>query len=398
MDKTIIQKGGNFLYLMLILTIMIDPGNSILHMKDVFFILLVAYNCVFFKPDFTYIPHLLTIISAFLICTVISEAEQSFIDKDFYLATIKGFSPLILLLWSPYYDVIKLSKWPAVLLCIIIWTLYILICVFEPFEYLIWKFASNNNDMIKMAHRTFLGFRVYGMNYTSIVTMIFVMFISYYTTFNNKKKRIRNILLLILTSFCYLISGTRATILTPFFLLGLGIYTTVTYKNKIKYFIYPILFLFLTIFGFLIITLALESNESSNAVKYGHILSYINLFDTNPEYLLWGQGPGAIFYSEGFNKWVPQTEWTYLELLRNYGVFSLMILAVLVSPLFRLYQYRNNLFVLGMGITYIFYLFMAGTNPILISSTGMLVILSIFSFTDKLNKENGECRLIGIKR
>lgn len=398
MDKTIIQKGGNFLYLMLILTIMIDPGNSILHMKDVFFILLVAYNCVFFKPDFTYVPHLLAIVSAIMICTVISEAEQSYIDQDFYMATIKGFSPLVLLLWSPHYDVVKLSKWPAILLCLIICTLYIMVCVFEPIEYLVWKYASKHNDMIKMAYRSFLGIRIYGMYYSSIVTTFFTMFVTYYTVFNYKKKRIRNIFILVLITFCFLISGTRTAMLAPFLIMALAVYTTFVNKKQAKYFIYPILFLFCTALIVLIIALAMQSEESSNAVKYGHLESYVSLFDSNPGYLLWGQGPGAIFYSEGFNKWVPQTEWTYLELLRNYGVFSLLILAVLVSPLFRLYQHRSNLFVLGMGITYIFYLFMAGTNPMLISSTGMLIILSIFSFTDKLNKENGECRLIGIKR
>ena len=375
---------------MLILVMMIDPNNSILHMKDVFFILLVAYNCVFFKPNFKYLPHLTAIASAIFICTVISEMEQSFIDKDFYMATIKGFSPLILLLWSPYYDVVKLSKGPAILLCLIISTLYILVCIFEPIEYIVWKFASANNDMIKMAHRDFLGLRIYGMYYSSIVTTFFTMFVVYHTVFNQKTKRIRNTLILLLITFCFLISGTRTAILAPFFIMALAIYTSIAHKSKVKYFLFPILFLFGTSLILLIITLALQNNEPSNAVKYGHLASYLNLFDSNPEYLLWGQGPGAIFYSEGFKEWVPQTEWTYLELIRNYGVFALLILVVLISPLFRLYKYRNNLFIFGMAVTYIFYLFMAGTNPMLISSTGMFIVLSIFSFTDSLNEKDKE--------
>jgi hypothetical protein len=56
-SKNIIQFGGNFLFFFLVLVIMLDPTNTVLHLKDVFFVLLVGYNIVFFKPDFRYLFH-----------------------------------------------------------------------------------------------------------------------------------------------------------------------------------------------------------------------------------------------------------------------------------------------------------------------------------------------------
>ena len=77
------------------------------------------------------------------------------------------------------------------------------------------------------------------------------------------------------------------------------------------------------------------------------------------------------------------TEWTYLELLRGYGLFAFLILAVMLWPIFKLYKMRRNRNVAAMMMAYIVYLVIAGTNPLLISSTGMLIILTIYSYTQR---------------
>ena len=110
----------------------------------------------------------------------------------------------------------------------------------------------------------------------------------------------------------------------------------------------------------------------------------MELFETHPLYLLLGQGPGTAFYSEGFHSMTYTTEWTYMELLRNYGIFSLLIFAVMVYPLTQLYKLRRDRRVAAMMFAYIFYLLIAGTNPLLISSTGMLVLLTIYSYTQRI--------------
>ncbi|MBR7166466.1 MAG: hypothetical protein IKD38_01830 [Bacteroidaceae bacterium] len=132
----------------------------------------------------------------------------------------------------------------------------------------------------------------------------------------------------------------------------------------------------------------MESNEPSNLVKYAHLTSYKELFNSNPEYLILGQGPATEFYSMGFRKMTLKTEWTYLELVRNYGVLCLPILYVILSPLFRLIKLaRKYDSAIPMAFAYVTYLIIAGTNPLLMSSTGMLVLLSAYSYAHRL-----ECR------
>ena len=80
-----------------------------------------------------------------------------------------------------------------------------------------------------------------------------------------------------------------------------------------------------------------------------------------------------------------QTEWTYLELLRNYGLLSLPILGVFAYPLVRLFRHRSDPFTQGVFFTYVVYLLIAGTNPLLLSSTGMLMILSAYSYCEQVD-------------
>ena len=64
-----------------------------------------------------------------------------------------------------------------------------------------------------------------------------------------------------------------------------------------------------------------------------------------------------------------ETEWSYMELLRCYGLFSLFIIGVLLYPLKNFWtQVRKDDFMAGIFATYIVYLLVAGTNPLLLSS------------------------------
>ena len=79
-----------------------------------------------------------------------------------------------------------------------------------------------------------------------------------------------------------------------------------------------------------------------------------------------------------------ETEWTYIELIRVYGVFSLLILSVVFFPVYRLWRFaKKDTFSFGIWGTYIIYLFIAGTNPLILSSTGMIMILAIYSYLEQ---------------
>ena len=103
--------------------------------------------------------------------------------------------------------------------------------------------------------------------------------------------------------------------------------------------------------------------------------------------MILGQGPGTEFYSEGFRKMTMKTEWTYVELLRNYGLLCIPILYVVIYPFLRLLKQAFKFdSALAIAFGYVIYLVIAGTNPLLLSSTGMLVILSAYSYSEQLKK------------
>ena len=69
-----------------------------------------------------------------------------------------------------------------------------------------------------------------------------------------------------------------------------------------------------------------------------------------------------------------------MELLRNYGIGCVVIVAVLFKPLITFYKYRKDNLTFVMLVAYFAYMLVAGTNPLLISSTGMMMVLSAYSY------------------
>ena len=386
-DRNIIQWGGEVLYFMLILVIMLDPTNSVLHLKDVFFILLVGYNCAFYKPDLSYLPHIFGIYSIIMLSYIFGQMQGCVVDEEMLMGTIKGFAPLFLLLWSPYYDVIRLSKIPVLIVTTVIAILYVAVSSSEVIELFVWQFVKAHNEMIIMTHRSFLGVEIFGMYYKSIISFIFVLFIFYYKLYNEHRRKLLYLVVCAVMTFSFLISGTRSSMLLPFLMIALVMYRTFMKWPKMRYFFYPLLALFgVCIVGFILI-LATEKGETSNAMKYAHLTSYAMLFEENPLYLIFGQGPGAVFYSAGFGRWTSQTEWTYIELVRNYGILCVGILIVMFIPVYKLFKHRRHEIAFGMLGSYIVYLFVAGTNPLFVSSTGMIVLLSVYSFVYRIENK-----------
>ena len=391
----LIQMGGNLLYFLLIFAIVLDPRNCVLHLKDPAFVLLVGYNCAFYKPDLSYLPHILAAFCMVFVGYIFGEMQGSMILLEEFTAAVKSFAPLVLLLWTPYYDVIKLSKYPVLIVSALIAVLFIAVCSSSAIELFVWHFVKAHKDMIMMTHRSFFGFAIFGMYYKSLICFIFILFVYYYRLFNEKKRKITHFFCALLITFSFLVSGTRATMLLPFIMLALVLYPALRDTRKLKYFFYPVLGLFgFAILG-VILMLATEPGEASNAIKYAHLVSYADLFESHPEYVLFGQGPGSIFYSTGFGRWTSLTEWTYIELIRTYGVFSLIFLTVVLLPVFKLLKYRRENYASGVLGAYLGFLFIAGTNPLLVSSTGMIVILSAYSYVHQLEQRKDRIAPLG---
>ena len=134
------------------------------------------------------------------------------------------------------------------------------------------------------------------------------------------------------------------------------------------------------------VTIATEKGEISNEIKYADFASYIDCIFTNSN-VVWGAGLGSEFYSAGRGFLVSSTEQTYMDIFRIYGLPLGIILIVAVyypalyffsSRFSRCLQYKRFI------LAYVLYMILAGTNPLLISSTGMLVWAIGLTFVYKI--------------
>lgn len=365
---------------------MIDPTNTILHKKDIAFILIVLFSIVAYKPKMDNLPYIIMCVCGITIPWILSLMRMIPNDDEEVLAAFKSISPIILLLWVDRYDIIKIARIPVVLCCILCLILYIIVSSDAAYEAGFWLFMKQYDYPINISRRSFLGIEILAFYLKSCVS--FLMVFAYYmlTVMKKKNFKISTILALSIIIAYFLVSGTRSTMLVPFFLfivIAARIYKNTQYY---KYLIYPIIALLAISFLVVLVSMATETGEYSNEIKYGHIGSYIELFEENPMYLLLGQGPGTGFYSEGFGKFVYRTEWSYLDLLRCYGVLSLLIIYVFAKPLITFWKKRNDDdMIYCVFWSYLAYMLIAGTNPLLLSSTGMITLLMVYSYESKIS-------------
>jgi hypothetical protein len=174
-------------------------------------------------------------------------------------------------------------------------------------------------------------------------------------------------------------TGTRANILSiamVFYFIHL--YYVFYVKKRMTF---SVLYFLIGCAGLLFaVYLMFTVKNSSSVAKDGHVVSYIELFSGRPSYVLFGQGPGAWFYSKGFKEFTTNTELSYLELIRMFGsFFAAGIVLIYCYPLLGLLS-RKTFFSFSIAISYIAYLFIAGTNPLLIGPTGFTVMAMGYYF------------------
>lgn len=386
--KSIIDWGGNILFMLLVLTFVADPTNTILGVKNMVFAVLFMYSLVFFKADWSKLVYFLIPVGAVTLSWLIASMRGHIMDAEELKGVYTSLVPLLLLMWIDKYDVVRLSVLPVTVAAILVLFLFWFIFFFPQFEGLIYEYMWQHDATIMMSNRYFLGFKIFCMYPKSTVAFLPVFGYVLYKAVNKELRTFWAVVVALLLLHLFVISGTRSSVLLPVFLACLILFMFCRNGRYIRYLFYPAALLFCFLFVTFIMMLLMEEDEPSNLVKYAHLASYKELFNENPLYLLLGQGPATEFYSIGFRKMTLKTEWTYLELLRNYGMLCLPILYVILRPLFELiklsFKYDSAL---TIAAAYIIYLVIAGTNPLLLSSTGMLVILSAYSFLEHLKKK-----------
>ena len=122
----------------------------------------------------------------------------------------------------------------------------------------------------------------------------------------------------------------------------------------------------------------LDPNEYSNSLKLAMLDDYGAILD-DARTLFFGQGLGA------YETWPSRSyiyfygsELTYIELIRNFGIFGAVVLILLlcfpVAYVFLVDRSHRN-----VVVGYAFYLLMCASNPNLFSSMGMLILAVVLA-------------------
>lgn len=386
MNKIILNSDKilSFLLSVFVFVLLVDPVNSILKMKDVVFVFFVALSALHYTR--IKINALIVILTIYLI-VVITFISGHFavykFDYGFTMSVLKGFSPLVLLFWIDKYRIINKLIFPSLVICITVIFTFLVFFYNPVLLGVIYKFYMNHDATMMMSRRSFLGIEIMSFFYKSLPVLIIPASIYTYRFFNKEGLNRKNFLIMSLLLFTIFLGGTRACMLAGILICAINLFLWLSRFNLGKLFIIPILTVFLAAFSILFLSLISEKDEASNKVKFANLDSYSDLIIKHPSILLFGQGAGSVFYSKGRNEMVVQTEWSYLEILRMFGLFgAIVVILLFFFPLYLIYKKRKILkYWVPMFVGYLLYLFVGGTNPLLLGSTGMLVLLVAYSYS-----------------
>jgi hypothetical protein len=113
-------------------------------------------------------------------------------------------------------------------------------------------------------------------------------------------------------------------------------------------------------------------DETSNSIKVGHLVSFYHQLDLGT--LLMGNGIGNFFYTSGYGLSVAQTEITWMDTIRFFGLpLSVVLLLSIVMPGRDFKLHDRECF--NARLIMLIYLLISMSNPVLFNSFGFIVIL-----------------------
>lgn len=214
---------------------------------------------------------------------------------------------------------------------------------------------------------------------TSPMLVIPIPYYVYMAIKTNEKKIVRiYVALSIINIVAMFIAGTRNNIFFSILLpiIFLGIYS----RRKVMV-VSGIMVLIIALLPFYIDALMamLSTNEVSNASKLDMVYDYIRVL-SDPQNLFFGQGLGSYFHLNIRHADMYVTELSYLEVVRNFGLFFGFIIMWLIFYPVISELYIHKLSKLNpLVIAYFIYLIMNATNPHLFSSGGFLIMSAVLA-------------------
>ena len=219
-----------------------------------------------------------------------------------------------------------------------------------------------------LGERDFNGIK-FTMVHFRTAPILIIPFSYYFIKVCDGEKIISNFILSIVFFLAIYFTASRGIMVFSFLSL---FFICILNLDKIQY---RIVFLILFLGGLAVTAFFVQNtnffskSETSNMIKLGHFTSFLSLIRSDPLILLTGQGTGSQYYSTGFECYTFQTELTFLDMIRYWGIFgTLIFLSSIILP--NTYRLR-----LCYAIPFIMYFFNATTNPLYFNSTGMLIVV-----------------------
>lgn len=176
----------------------------------------------------------------------------------------------------------------------------------------------------------------------------------------------------------FLASGTRAN-----FLMGLFLTVTIPVLDSKKLSKKAIITIFVLGAAFAFAPSIIEKMTALNAIKYSRseaikfqaIQVIFDVMKQNPLNYIFGTGVGSSFYFPARGTWVNIVEVSYFDYFRQVGIVGMFFfIAFLVRPI---KKYINDY--KWLLLTYVAYLAVAFTNPLLVTSTAFMVYVLMYS-------------------
>ena len=376
---------------LLLVDVMVDPTNQIFHVKYILFglvfVVWIGGNLKKKQVFPRYFWALLLFIAFFMpfyelsVGLINSILHNVPVGKMVYFNSFFFFA-MILVTVSERIDLTTMFNYSSLTIVAMTLGLY-LVLIFDLHLFGdMYRYFVVDKQVVVYALRNYGKVTLLMIFYKTSPLLVFPLSWYLYRLLIEKQKKYLffNVLLLILTALTLYFSGTRANLVSLVFILifYLGYYL---FKKSKIWFVWAlglsvlvVLFMMPSVAGLL-----LNKQETSNAIKFSYLSSYAGYFDHHLLSLLFGQGVGGTFYAAGLHRFVNVSELTYIELIRIWGIpVAFLFVAVLFIPVVNEIKNRK---ITPVFIAYLAYLFISGTNPLLLSSTGMLVLVYVFTQT-----------------
>lgn len=356
------KKMFNIALLLLALITILDPTGKIFHSKTIIFVIVFSFKFFLKKKIGSKDVMIVTLFICINMISIFIGSQNKYFDFQIALGVIKAFSFLLLLLVLDEKDRL-LDKMMDVLfiLASVILLLFILF-KFTGIYLEIYRYFTTEKETIMIAYRNIGGMKLPMFFHKSSPLLIFLFSRLIYDVFIYKKnQKIK----LIIVSLAIFLSGTRSLYLSMVVIVFI-IYAINLVKKK-KFMQLNLLVVMAFFIGIKLLNiLIMKSDFESTMIKYESLGSYLN------HITFWGEGVGSGFFNEGRKKIVYISELTYFEMFRRYGfLWSVPLTLFLINPL-----RRKKLFV--DKLSYLIYLVIGGTNPLIFSSTGFLIIIALY--------------------